>query len=73
MRKKRTMISPLPPYTIAVYKTQRRELVAVKRISGHWDIAGLEEWFESDEELFEAWPDLEIIGEGIWPQENGLI
>ena len=67
------MTSPLPPYTVAVFKDHRGiERIAVKRIGGHWDvIAADEDWFDSDAELFEAWPEVEIRGEGIWPKKNG--
>lgn len=65
------MTEPLPPYTIAVYKHKNYELIAVKRLSGYWDIVGTDEyWFDSDEQLFEEWPELMIVGEGIWPHEN---
>lgn len=73
--------SPLPPYTVAVYKEDIlfqsatpspswRELVAVKRIGGHWDVIGGDYWFNSDADLFEHWPTVEIIGIGIWTNEN---
>lgn len=69
--------SPLPPYTIAVQKfpwiqgpNQETEIVAVKRLDGHWDLVGDESyWFNNDEELFEQWPEVEIIGVGIWPNQ----
>lgn len=68
--------SPLPPYTVAVYKHYplygNKELVAVKRIGGHWDVIGADFWFNSDEELFEEWPEVEIIGLGIWQGETGF-
>ena len=66
------MTTELPPYTVAVYRpfpNPRQELVAIKRLSGHWDIVGTGEyWFDTDEELFEEWPEVMIVGEGIWPE-----
>ena len=68
--------SPLPPYTVAVYRPDpqapHRELVAIKRIGGHWDVIGATYWLNSDEELFEQWPECEIRGEGIWPNYEGF-
>lgn len=68
------MSSPLPPYTVAVY-TERgfnpgRELIAVKRIGGHWDVIGMDYWFNSDTDLFDHWPEAELVGEGIWPSKQ---
>lgn len=79
--KTRIMTDPLPPYTVVVYKENVlwnkglpspswRELVAVKRIGGHWDVIGGDYWFNSDAELFDHWSEVEIIGEGIWPNQQ---
>lgn len=67
------MTDPLPPYTVAVQRfdwvkdLRRRELIAIKRIDGRWDLVGDEPmWFNTDQELFDQWPEVEIIGLGIW-------
>lgn len=66
------MTDPLPPYTVAVYKQGDYEDIAIKRLTGYWDLVGRGDfWFDSDQEMFDAWPTVEILGEGIWPQENG--
>lgn len=65
------MTSNLPPYTIAIFWDRGFENVAIKRLSGHWDLVGTGSyWFDTDEELFEAWPTVEIVGEGIWPEKT---
>ena len=73
------MTDPLPPYTIAVQRFpwvragQEKEVIAVKRIDGRWDLVGGDQyWFNNDEELYEQWPEVEIIGLGIWSPPHSV-
>ncbi len=72
------MESDLPPYTIAIQRfpwvpadrpVREKEILAVKRTDGRWDLVGdTSHWFNSDEELYSQWSEVEIIGLGIWPE-----